>query len=136
MYKNFSINDLILYDMHHTNNNITIVSNNKLENNCSIYIYQIRKIDKLYYLDFKLLNYINKENNIGIHEYINNIEKDNIDKLIFTNIDVFSSLNNTIEFLISQIKKIHKTHYLIQNSNIYKNSKIYYIHYISKLLNY
>jgi hypothetical protein len=138
MYKYLDINDIILYDIHHKNNNILVITNNKLENKCNIYIYQIKRINNLYYLSFNIFNYIKTENNIGIHKFINNIEKNsekNKDDLhSYTIIDTFNSLHNVIEFLNSQFKKIHTKHYLVQNSNIYKNGSIYYIHYMSNLL--
>lgn len=91
----------------------------------------------MYYLYYNINNYDYKKNNILIHYYINNIEKNlNSDTLDYECIDSYKTLSYLLEFLNKQCIKIHRDHYLIQNSNKNKNSKIYYIHHIDNLINY
>ena len=139
MYKYLRIDDFIHYEIYNSNKCKLIITNNKLNNNCnncSIYIYEIEKKDKLYYLYYSIDNYDNIKNNILIHTYINNIEKNLNDKLDYEYIDCYKTLNYLLKYLNEQCIKIHKNHYLIQNCNKNKNSRMYYIHNIDKLINY
>ena len=132
MYKYLVIDDFVKYYIHNTENNILIITNNKLENICNIYIYDIKKINKLYYLYYSINTY--DEENILIHYHINNIERGLNNEISYELIDTFTTLEKLLDYLNNQLKKIHISHYLIHNSNIYRNSTMYYIHHISKLL--
>jgi len=140
MYKYFTIDDFVKFYIHNTNNTKLIVTNNKLENNCNIYVYEIKKQDKLYYLYYIVYSYDYNKNNILISYYINNIEKnlnndfDYVDNKSYELVDKFTTLDRALEYLNNQFNRIHKSHYLIHNSNIYRNSTSYYIHNISQLL--
>ena len=132
MYKYLLIDDFVKYYIHNTKNNILIITNNKLENICNIYIYDIKKINKLYYLYYSINTY--NEDNILIHYHINNIEKGLNNEISYKLIDTFTTLEKLLDYLNDKFKKVHKSHYLIHNSNIYRNSAVYYIHHISKLV--
>ena len=142
MYKYLRIDDFIHYEIYNFDKCRLIITNNKLSNNCNncnncnIYIYEIEKKNKLYYLYYSIDNYDYKQNNNLIYTYINNIEKKINNKLDYEYIDCYKTLNYLLKYLNEQCIKIHKKHYLIKNSNKNKNSKMYYIHHIDKLINY
>ena len=135
MYKHLTIDDFIQFDIYNNNKCKLIITNNKLNNNCDIYIYEITKKNKLYYLYYFVKTYENK--NILIHYYINNIEKDLTSEKDLNNdfIGSYKTLSYILEYINEICEKNHKFHYLIYNSNKHKNSNIYYIHNIQTLLN-
>lgn len=140
MYKYITIDDFVKFYIYNTNNTKLIVTNNKLENNCNIYVYEIKKHDKLYYLYYIVYSYNYSKDNILIHYYINNIEKnlyddfDSIHNKSYELIDKFTTLDRALEYLNIQFKKNHNLHYLIHNANAHRIGAIYYIHDLSKLL--
>ena len=139
MYKYITIDDFVKFYIHNTNNTKLIVTNNKLENNCNIYVYEIKKQDKLYYLYYIVYSYNYSKNNILIYHYINNIEKnlndfDSVHDKSYELVDKFTTLDRALEYLNNQFNKLHKSHYLIHNTNIHRIGAIYYIHDVSKLL--
>lgn len=136
MYKYIRIDDFIHYELYNSNKCKLIITNNELKCKCNIYIYQIEKKDKLYYLYYNLDNYDCNDNNITIHTYLNKIEKNLDTTLNYEYINSYKTLNYLLKYLNEQCIKIHKNHYLIQNCYKNKNSKMYYIHNIDKLINY
>lgn len=134
MYKYLKIDDFIQFDIHNNNESKLIITDNKLKNNCNIYIYEIKKKDKLYYLYYIVYKFTYDKENILIHYYLNNIERNTINESNYECIGSYKTLSYLLEYLNNQCVKIHKYHYLIQNSNIYKNSKMYYILHMEKLL--
>ena len=134
MYKHLTIDDFIQFDIYNNNKCKLIITNNKLNNNCDIYIYEIIKKNKLYYLYYFVKNYNSK--NILIHYYINNIEQDFTNKIDLNSnfIGSYKTLNYILEYINNTCNTNHKYHYLIYNSNKYKKSTIYNIHTIETLL--
>lgn len=142
MYKHLTIDDFIKFDIYNNNKSKLIITNNKLKDICNIYIYEIEKIDKLYYLYYFINKYDYKKNNILIHYFINNIEKRSNNK---KNLNYDSDLNNKyigsyttlsciLQYLNEQCKKNHKNHYFIYNSKKNKDSTAYCIQEINKLI--
>lgn len=135
MYKHLTIDDFIQFDIYNSNKSKLIITNNKLKDNCNIYIYEIQKIDKLYYLYYFVNIYNYKKDNILIHYFINNIEKDlNNKNLNNEYIGSYNTLSSILQYLNEQCLKNHKNHYFIYNSNKFKNSNTYYIQEIDKLI--
>ena len=151
MYKHLTIDDFIQFDIYNSNKSKLIITNNKLKDNCNIYIYEIKKVDKLYYLYYFVDIYDYKKDNILIHYFINNIEKEISNKKDLNNeylnnehlnneylnneyIGSYNTLNSILQYLNEQCLKNHKNHYFIYNSNKFKNSNIYYIQEIDKLI--
>lgn len=148
MYKHLTIDDFIQFDIYNSNKSKLIITNNKLKDNCNIYIYEIEKIDKLYYLYHFINKYDYKKNNILIHYFINNIEKGinnkkdvNCEKNLNYEKDInnkyigsYKNLNCLLHYLNEQCKKNYKNHYFIYNSKKYKDSNTYYIQEIDKLI--
>lgn len=134
MSKYYTIDDFIKYNIYNTDNNKLIVISNKFEDICSIYIYDIIKKNKLYYLYYGINNYNYKDGNIIIHYHINKIEKNLNSDISYDLIDTFKTLDNLLYYLNNKFKIIHKSHYFLNNTNINRINKSYYIHNISHLL--
>ena len=134
MSKYYTIDDFIKYNIYNTDNNKLIIISNKFEDICNIYIYDIIERNKLYYLYYGIDNYNYKDSNIIIHYHINKIEKKLNNDISYDLIDTFKTLHNLLDYLNNQFKRIHKSHYFLNNTNINRVGTSYYIHNISHLL--